>query len=221
MIGRRSARYAGEPRRVRAHITLRWWSCPFDAVLNEVPQGSSVLDYGCGHGLLSLEAGLRRRATVLGVDIDPKKVAVARRAATSAVCFDLIRPGEIPAGRWDVICLVDVLYLLSPQARQGLLGGLMTHLAPGGVLIVKEMDSRPLLKAAWMRLQEQVMVRLLGLTMGESLSFTPAGEIIDGLRSLGLEVRSRPIHSHYPHPHHLVVGRLTEALRGPEGRLLS
>jgi len=187
---------------------LRWWSCPFEAILAEIPEASSVLDYGCGHGLLALQAAVHRRSVVLGVDIDADKIAVARRAATSATHFDIIKPGEIPPGPWEVICVVDVLYLLSPVTQQTLLARLAEQLAPGGVLIVKEMDSRPRVKAAWMRLQEHVTVRLLGLTMGQTLSFTAATEIADRLRSCGLEVRSRSLERHYPHPHHLVVGHL-------------
>jgi len=207
MILPRTARYAGESVGVRAHIALRWWSCPFGAILGEMPKGRVVLDYGCGHGLLALEAAARRGVSVLGVDIDPAKIAIARRAATAAVRFDVIRPGEVPAGSWEVICVVDMLYLLSPTDRRALLADLAARLAPGGVLIVKEMDSRPPVKAAWMRLQEHVMVRLLGLTLGASLSFTDAAEIVESLRSCGLEVRSRSLHRHYLHPHHLVVGR--------------
>lgn len=206
MTGRRTASYAAEPLRVRAHVALRWWSCPFEAVLAEIPEGATVLDYGCGHGLLALEAVTRRQAEVVGVDIDPDKVETARRATTGAAArFDVIQPGEIPPGPWEAICVVDVLYLLSPAARLVLLARLAERLTPGGVLIVKEMDSRPAVKAAWMRLQERVMVRLLGITMGESLSFTDAGELVDGLRSCGLTVRARPLHRRYPHPHHLVV----------------
>jgi ribosomal protein L11 methyltransferase len=43
--------------------------------------GSSVLDYGCGSGILSICAALLGATQVLGVDIDPQAVATARANA--------------------------------------------------------------------------------------------------------------------------------------------
>lgn len=207
MSVRRTARYGGESIRVRAHVALRWWSCPFGAVLAEIPLGASVLDYGCGHGLLALEAAARRQATVLGVDIDRAKIEVARRSATPATRFAVIEPGQIPDGSWPAICVTDMLYLLEPSTRDALVARLAGRLTPGGVLIVKEMDSRPAVKAAWLRTQERIMVRVLRATLGESLAFTDAAGLDALLGSCGLDVTSHSVARHYPHPHHLVVGR--------------
>ena len=38
----------------RVHTALRWRTCPFRAVADEVPRPGRILDAGCGHGLLSL-----------------------------------------------------------------------------------------------------------------------------------------------------------------------
>jgi len=176
-------------------------------VLAEIPFGADVLDYGCGHGLLALEAAACRGAFVLGVDIDSEKISVAQRAATPTTRFGVIDPGDIPDGAWQAICITDMLYLLDPPGQEALVARLAERLTPGGVLIVKEMDSRPAVKAAWQRLQERVAVRHLGITKGDFLAFTDAAQLTALLGSCGLDVRSRPVHRHYPHPHHLLVGR--------------
>lgn len=46
--------------------------------------GRRVLDAGCGHGVLGIAAALLGAAHVLGVDIDPDAVEVARRNARRA-----------------------------------------------------------------------------------------------------------------------------------------
>jgi 2-polyprenyl-3-methyl-5-hydroxy-6-metoxy-1,4-benzoquinol methylase len=204
---RRAARYAGAPLRVRAHVALRWWSCPFPKILARIPLGASILDYGCGHGLLALEAAIERDAKVLGVDIDERKIDAARRAAVEGTEFRVIAPGHVPEGRWDAICAVDVLYLLPRDDQRALIAQLASRLADGGVLIVKEMDVFPKFKAAWMRAQERLMVRVLGATRGATLTFTDPREVAAAMAEAGLDVEGQRVDRGYPHPHHLLVGR--------------
>ena len=204
---RATAPYRRESPRVRAHVALRWLSCPFSVVLNEIPVGATVLDYGCGHGLLALRAAEARAARVLGVDIDPDKIGVARRAAVGATTFGVVEAGEVPPGSWEVVCVTDVLYLLAPDDQRELVVRLASRLAPGGALLVKEMDTRPRLKAAWMRAQERVMVSVLGATRGATLAFTDPDHLADAMRGAGLDVTARPAGRWYPWPHHLLVGR--------------
>jgi len=44
-------------------------------------QGRRVLDPGCGNGVLGIAAGLLGAADVVGVDVDPEAIEVARRNA--------------------------------------------------------------------------------------------------------------------------------------------
>jgi ribosomal protein L11 methyltransferase len=45
------------------------------------PEGKTLLDYGCGSGILAIAAAKLGATTVAGVDIDPQAVATARRNA--------------------------------------------------------------------------------------------------------------------------------------------
>jgi len=51
--------------------------------LAEVGPGDRLIDLGCGDGRIVLAAA-RRGATCLGVDIDPRRIRAARRAALAA-----------------------------------------------------------------------------------------------------------------------------------------
>ncbi len=199
------SRYGGERWAVRAHVGLRWWSCPFDAVLAQMPATGRILDYGCGHGVLTGELAARPGAEVVGVDVDPAKIEVAARTLAGAARAEVVEPGAVPAGPWDGIAVVDVLYLLDRPARVELLERLAAELAPGGRMVVKEMDVTPRLKSAWMRAQERVMVEVLRVTKGAGLSFHDPAETVDVLRGLGLKVFARRVDRRYLHPHHIVV----------------
>ncbi len=195
----------------RAHVGVRWATCPFKAVAAELPESGSILEVGCGHGLLSLHLALtssRRRVT--GIDVDEDKLAAARAAADRgglAATFEAVQGGALPDGPWDGIVIVDVLYLLSADDQRSLLGSCAERLASGGVLVVKEMAPEPRWKARWNSVQETTSVKLLGITEGEELTFLPPVELASAMAAGGLDVRERPLHRRYPHPHHLLVGR--------------
>ena len=128
--------YAAESRRDRVHVATRWRSCPFDAVAEAVPSTGRVLDLGTGHGVFALHLHQQdARRTLVGVDIDPHKIQVAARAATACgapVSFVLGSAEAVPAGPWDAITILDVLYLLPEEAQRKLVTAAAGELAPGG-----------------------------------------------------------------------------------------
>ena len=60
------------------HPTTRLCLAWLDASLPLLHSGASVLDYGCGSGILAITAAKLGAGTVVGVDIDPQALAAAR-----------------------------------------------------------------------------------------------------------------------------------------------
>jgi 2-polyprenyl-3-methyl-5-hydroxy-6-metoxy-1,4-benzoquinol methylase len=205
------AAYRSAPPGDRVHVLIRWLTCPFPPVVDVLPRTGRILEVGCGHGLFSSYAAQRLPGVeVHGVDIDADKVAVAASAAGSAprLQFTVARSGVLPAGPWDAVVLVDVLYLLGAADQRALLGSCADALAPGGVLVVKDMATRPRWKASVNRWQETVSVRVLGITEGSPVfGFVDPDERARWLQAAGLVgVRSRRLDRRRAHPHHLLVG---------------
>lgn len=210
-LGRRVlSLYGPAPRPDRVHVRVRWATCPFRAVAVVLPRTGSLLEVGCGHGLLSNYLALAspdRR--VIGVDVDAGKLEVARAAAKEGgldCTFEAVEGAELPAGPFEGIAIVDVLYLLGAADQRSLLRSCAGRLAPGGVLAVKEMAPAPRWKARWNVVQETASVKVLGITEGDQLTFLPPVDLAAAMVEGGLTVRDRPIHRGYPHPHHLLVG---------------
>lgn len=205
------ALYADSSRLTRAHVLVRWATCPFPAVAAELPAKGRILEVGCGHGLLSLllAVGSKDRS-VHGIDVDEDKLDAARGAALRgrlAATFDVASGGSLPTGPWDGIAIVDVLYLLDAATQAEVLRSCADRLAPGGTLVVKEMAPTPRWKARWNEAQETAAVKVLHITSGHELVFLPPAEMAATMAGAGLDVRERPLHRGYPHPHHLLVGR--------------
>lgn len=213
------ALYANLPARVRAHIAVRWRTCPFPAVAARVPASGRILDYGCGHGAFAAALALASSAReVVGVDTAADKIAAAEAAAREAArrgmphpSFHRIARGGIPPGVWDAILFVDVLYLMAPAGQESLLREAARALAPGGVLLVKEVGNRPRAKALWNRVQETMAVRVLRITAGRRLRFLPPERHAAWLEDEGLEVERARLDRGFAHPHHLLVATAPRA----------
>lgn len=207
------ALYDDAPRADRLHTVVRWWTAPFADLELEVPLAGPVLEVGCGHGLLSCYLAVASTARrVVGVDIDVDKIAVARRAAAH------LRPGEadvtfavtdgaLPTveGGWRSIVVADVLYLLGRTGRDALLAECVDALAPGGLLVVKEIDVVPRWKARVATAQELLATRVLRITEGDEVDFATPGELAGTLETLGCTTLVKRLDHGYPHPHCVVL----------------
>lgn len=78
-------------------LCLRW----LDA---NMPQNATVLDYGCGSGILAITAAKLGASHVVGVDIDKQAIrASLDNAKQNQVNIDVYLPDEQPEGQFDVV----------------------------------------------------------------------------------------------------------------------
>lgn len=162
--------------------------CPFPALLAHIPPGARVLDAGCGAGLLLLQAAARGDGvTGLGVDADGASIAmasrVAERAGLEGVRFEQRRvPDGWPSGSWDVVALIDLLHHVPVPGRPGVIAAAAERVAPGGVLLYKDMCRRPRWRAAMNWLHDRVV-------SGESITHTDAADVEAWAAAAGLRLR--------------------------------
>ena len=202
-------------RSTRLHTAIRWWTAPFEALETEIPRSGKILEVGCGHGMLTTFLALSSAdRTVVGVDIDAQKIELAQesvsrlRQGEATVSFVHRPSGEIltTEGGWDAIVFADVLYLIAPEDRSRLLSDCIAALAPGGRLIVKEVNTEPRIKAFVAQLQEFLATRVLRITHGDALDFPSASDIEELMVAGGLKARVSRLDKGYFHPHCVVVG---------------
>lgn len=215
--------YGGAGRRVRIHTALRWWSCPFEMVACEVPEGTDVLDLGCGHGVLSLHLAIERGSRVLSVDVAELKVNAALMAvgsavdrgwiASDAVQVKLIEVGWVPpAASFDVVTVVDVFYLLNKARRSAVLADVVAALRPGGRILVKETAETPRRKMLISLIQEFLAVRVLRITSGDRVGPVSPSDLADELLACGLtHVTIKAVDRGFAAPHVLVSARRPES----------
>jgi len=102
--------------------------------------GETVLDYGCGSGILAIAALKLGAGQVIGVDIDPQAIQASRfNAEQNLVTAEFYLPNDAPAVCVDVVVaniLTNPLKMLAPMlanaVRPGgriVLSGILSHQA--------------------------------------------------------------------------------------------
>jgi ribosomal protein L11 methyltransferase len=131
-------------------MCLRWLASRGHTPNNDF---GSVLDYGCGSGVLAIAAGLLGASDIVAVDIDPAAVtATAHNALTNNVALRTGLP-EAAQGQHQLVIaniLATPLKLLAPL--------LCNHLAPGGQLLLsglleRQADEIAAVYAPWLALR--------------------------------------------------------------------
>ena len=113
------------------HLCLQW----LDA---NVQKDQTVLDYGCGTGILAIAAKKLGAANVLGTDIDPQAVdAAIDNAQANDALAHFVLPEDMPEGTFDIVVaniLSNPLKLLAPA--------LLARVKPHGHLVLSGVLAR-------------------------------------------------------------------------------
>jgi trans-aconitate methyltransferase len=167
-LNRALDRYAEAPLAAKVFIRGRAFLSDLAQVERYVPNKGFVVDLGCGHGLFACllrEASPTRR--VLGIDLDPRKIEIARGAIrdTQWLRFETGDIVSTPPPKCDAVTIVDVLYLLPFEQQEQVLKNAASALGEATPLIVKAQERRRDPRYALTYAQEIVTVSL-GFTRG-------------------------------------------------------
>ena len=139
-------------------LCLRW----LDA---QLAGGETLLDYGCGSGILAIAAAKLGAARVDGVDIDTQAVAASRdNAILNDVTAHFCLPGELAPGQYDVVVaniltnpLKGMAPLLAGRVRAGgrlVLSGILAEQADDVMVVYRDwfVFDPPAIDEGWVRL---------------------------------------------------------------------
>ena len=193
---------------VRAYCLIRFWILRqrfLDEIGQYLPAAGPILDVGCGFGLFSLYYAATAPARfVRGLDVDARRVALARRAAQRLglenVAYeegdarDFKGDGEVGAAY-----MLDIVHHIPPVSVAPLLRQLRRCLAPGGVLVVKDVDTRPAPKRWFTWALDKAMAPRT------PVRYWSAEELTAALEATGFRVRRHLMVDLLPYPHVLYV----------------
>lgn len=172
-LDRAIQRYRDTSFLARSHVHGRAFLSDLAFVDRYVPRHGFIVDLGCGHGLfanLLAESSAGRR--VLGIDVDERKIAVARATIDDreSLRFELGDIVHEAVPKCDAVTIIDVLYLLPPGDQEEVLrkaGGALAENAP---LVVKAQE-RTTSPRYVLTYAQELIATSIGLTRGRQGRF--------------------------------------------------
>ena len=168
-----------------------------------------LLDIGCGIGLLGQY--LHARGAVmryLGVDSDPRKIEAGNRALRQSGLDGLLQLRQTDGAAQHPIrghvALLDVLHYLPRDGQQALLENAIAHLAPRGLLVIRNVLRERSWRYALTRVSEFFLSASGWMRVGAQ-HYPSAEELRGQLESAGLTVDIRPLHGKMPFDSYLLV----------------
>lgn len=189
------ARFQNESWGTRVFLAARWLWTPYEEIARALPCRGSILDAGCGHGLLALALAIQSPARrIMATDHDGSRIAAAARAAQGLGNVKFLEADyrKVPPGPFDGMVYMDDLHYLPHTEQESLLRRSRKSLKSGGVLVFRELGETGSLFSRWNRIHERIMTGL-GLTKAAQLHFrTPEGWKSMAERA-GYSVTMRPL----------------------------
>jgi SAM-dependent methyltransferase len=193
---------------IRAYCAVRFGILRqrfLDEIGQYLPAAGPVLDIGCGFGLFSLYyAATAPRRFVRGLDLNGRRIALARRAA-ARLGIDNVAYAEGDAcdfkGDSEAAgaYMLDIVHHIAPATVAPLLRQLRRCLAPGGTLLVKDVDTRPIAKRWFTWVLDKAMAPTV------PVHYWSADELQATLEASGFRVRRHLMVDLLPYPHVLYV----------------
>jgi len=177
--------------------------------LNEIgqylPAAGPVLDIGCGFGLFSLYyAATGPERFIRGIDVNVRRIAIARRAAARLGLENVAyEHGDARDFKGDseigAAYMLDIVHHVPPETVSPLVRQLARCLMPGGVLLVKDVDTRPAPKRWFTWALDKLMAP------ATPVRYWSAEELTAVLAAAGFRVRRHLMVDLLPYPHILYI----------------
>lgn len=195
--------------KAKLHNFVRRKTCPYQAVGSYIPNEGDIYDLGCGYGTFInfLPPVLNGRYRFIGFDINSAKIRFAsvinKGRNVSFKVKDITE--DLDVNNATCIVMIDTLMFMPFSEQEKLLGRCFNYLSEQGVLIIKEIDTRPFWKYIWHQFQETLVLKIFKLIQGKGLYCRPRVNYISLLEKIGYKVNTIDIHKGYPYPHILYI----------------
>lgn len=163
---------------------LRPFILPLDEIDKFAPKKGSIVDLGCGEGIIARHLAKIRTRQIQGIDSDQSRLPKSQQSNLNFQKGDIT---NVNLRQLDAVILSDVLHHINYQEQENLLKKIFQALNKNGVLIIKEIDSGEFIRSKLSRLWDFI------LYPQDEISYTSTIELTKKLTFIGFKLQvTRP-----------------------------
>lgn len=167
-------------KKIKIYDLLRTGILPISLIDRSLPKQGIIIDLGCGQGIITTYIAQNKSRSVIGVDLDTSRLRQSNSknlkfVNANIVNYDLKKPNGI--------IISDVLHHLSYKDQDKLLGRIAKSLNVGGVLVIKEIDTKEFVRSRLSRFWDFVVYPK------DKISYSNSTSLPRQLEKLGFEVK--------------------------------
>lgn len=173
-----------------------------------LPKTGRVLDVGCGFGLFSLYfAGCERGRTLFSFDINSSRIDAARESCSRLGLSEQVHFENCNVldykfeERVDAIVVLDLLHHVPSSFVPKLISHFYETVLPGGVVMIKDIETRPWYKLAFTWILDKVM------DFRTPVNYRSKSDMMQMLEEQGFDVKCHQLLDILPYPHILYICR--------------
>ncbi len=125
----------------------RPYICPFDLLLEHIPDAECIFDLGCGAGsFLSILAHFKSPEALGGIEIKQDLIDAAKLLLAQyqiPVSLSVYNGNDIPEEivNFNYVTMIDVFHHIPPAIQEAFISQLYTKMNAGSVLVFKDIDA--------------------------------------------------------------------------------
>lgn len=166
--------------------------CPFEKLVDALPNNAHMFDIGSGVGLWPACAWISGKvSSITACDSNSKAIQEAQSllqklaVPTTAISLHVTRHStEWPKKLFNVVSMIDVIHHIPATEQERFFKQAVQHLLPGGTFIYKDMVSKPFWLAWSNRLHDLILAR-------QWIQYRSADDVVTWAQAEGLQLTSR------------------------------
>lgn len=158
---------------------------PLKLIDQEMPKKGTIVDLGCGEGIIAKYLANNKNRKIIGVDLDKKRLVNSNQKNLSFKYADI---RNFKFSNIDAVVISDVLHHMDFDDQKKVLKNISVGLKKKGLLIIKEIDTQEFIRGKLSRFWDFVFYPK------DKIYFNNAKKLTKKLGSLGFQVTiKRPV----------------------------
>lgn len=178
----------------KLYVVLRWLVCPFDRMEKLIPKRGTIVDVGCGEGVLSIFLAITSDGReIIGIDLNKRRIETARRASYKYKNTSFMVQSAVALKiKSDCIIVSDVFHHLSSEDQLLFLKITHRYLKKNGLLVIKEINKDDRIRAPLSRIWDLIFYPK------DQINYWTEKKLKHKLNSLGFKVKVKREALYFP-----------------------